>query len=135
MLNEPLTPPLYHFRTIADDLTWPAASRYRAVRNALSASLNGATTVAIESKLTTDPEGAWDLDEEGMRTYREEQEKSLHGQDTTAPDTLAQALKQLGNVCRILSVRSFITPAETRILAETMQRVVNLIESETEEPL
>lgn len=113
---------LYQFRSLADGEPSPAPSRYRAVRNALASSARGAQDVSVERRLSGNN---WDLDPEGMAelSIKLDEAQAAKG-DTT---TLEMAVRQLGNVCRLLSGHKTLTDVEAEVLAIAIMKVTALI--------
>lgn len=110
---------LFQFRSVADGIPSPAPSRYRAVRNALASVANGAQIVSVEAR--KDGTYAWELDPEGMSQLEEQRAKFVNPEPPVL--TLQDWLRELGNICRLLSGRATLTDSETAVLANALQNV------------
>jgi len=114
--------PLYQFRSVVDGEATPAPSRYRAVRNATAAyARNQGATISIETRSNGHD---WGLSEEGMTELAKAIADMPMAHDET---TLESSIRELGNVCRLLSGRKTLTDTEAEVLANSLMKVTMLM--------
>ena len=122
---------LFQFRSVADGIPSPAPSRYRAVRNALASVANNAQMVSVESR--KDGTYEWNIDPEGMAQLEEQRAKFVNPEPPVM--TLRDSIRELGNICRLLSGRETLTTPETEVLAHALSKVAGLMDYEWQAPV